>query len=184
MRQIIQKSQIRINRAWTGEIEMVWVSYRIGHALNNWACVQFYNGPIPESLGLDPGTEVTTSSCIWTPDHDSLIQKLEKPQPQDQRTTRLVKRLPWTEAPPQGMKKRILPKVPEHRTSLRSIKAEFHGPELREQHPRTGKETCRLPTKELKDPLTRMNLLKWCTQGKLPPVLRPNVLDRSPRQSR
>ena len=148
MWQIIQKSQIRTNRAWTGEIEMVWVSYRIGHALNNWACVQFYNGPIPESLGLDPGTEVTTSSCIWTPDHDSLIQKLEKPQPQDQRTTRLVKRLAWTEAPLQGMKKRILPKVPEHRTSLRSIKAEFPGPELREQHPRTGKETCRLPAKE------------------------------------
>ena len=145
-----------------------------------FACVQFYI----RNQGLDLGTEVFNSSCIWTPDHDSLIQRLEKPQPQDQRTTRLVKRLPWTEASPQGMKKRILPKVPEHRTSLRSIKAEFHGPELREQHPRTGKETCRLPTKELKDPLTRMNLLKWCTQGQLPPVLRPNVLDRSPRQSR
>ena len=37
------------------------------------------------------------------------------------------------------MKIRILPKVPEHGTSLRSIEAEFHGPELREQYPGTGK---------------------------------------------
>ena len=180
MRQIIQKSQVRTNRAWTEEIEMMWVSYRIGHAPKNLVWIQFHTRK-PRSWSWD---RITTSSCIWTPDHDSLIQKLEKLQPQDQRTTRLVKRLPWTEAPPQGMKKRILPKVPEHRTSLRSIKAEFHGPELREQHPRTGKKTWRLPIKELKDPLTRMNPLKWCTQGKLPPILRPNVLDRSPRQSR
>ena len=116
MRQIIQKSQERGNRTWTEEAEMM-CSCRIGYAPK----ILSASSSMPESQGLDFRTEVFNSSWIWTPDHDSLIQRLEKPQPQDQRTTRLVKGLAWTEAPPQGMKKRNLPKVPEHRTSLRSI---------------------------------------------------------------
>ena len=82
------------------------------------------------------------------------------------------------------MKKRILPKVPEHRTSLRSIEAEFHGPELREQYPGTGKVDMKTSHPGTGGSFARKNFLKWCTQGKLPLVSRSNFLDRSSNQSR